>query len=197
MIHKFINTRHKYCSETEVIPRKPDGKDEGEETAGWTKEDKNNLLGYYKQCRGTEGTIAHISQKYYQSGITNKTQISIIKELLEQDIINESQFNDFMKEQQPEQETEDPCEKEDELCLQDHQNDNEIRALKECLYKENKGKLILWLQKVLMEACFVKLFLSKPEDLKENQNIMEPTTYYYARKCMLFESLQAFVARLF
>lgn len=139
-------------------------------------------MGYYKQCRDTEDTIAHISQKYYQSGITNKTQTSIIKELLEQNIINESQYTDFMKEQQPEQEKEVVTESL-QSCIQGHHNDNEIRALKECLFRENKGKLILWLQRVLTEACFVKLFLSKPEDFTVNQNIMEPTMYYYARKC--------------
>lgn len=69
-----------------------------------------------------------------------------------------------------------------QLCMQEPQNDNEIRALKECLCRENKGNLLLWLQKVLTEVCFVKLFLSKPEDFKNNQNIMEPTTYYYARE---------------
>lgn len=147
----------------------------------WTKEDKNNLLGYYKQCRDTEDTIAHISQKYCKSGITNKTQISIIRELLEQNIINESQYNDFMKEQQPEQEKETEN-LHNELNIQEHSNDNEIRALKECLFRENKGKLLLWLQKLLTEACFVKLFLSKPEDFSGNQNIMEPTVYYYARE---------------
>lgn len=138
-------------------------------------------MGYYRQCRDTEHTIAHISQKYFQSGITNKTQISIIKELLEQNIINESQYNDFMKEQPSEEEKEAES-FQDQSCIQDHHNDNEIRALKECLFRENKGKLLLWLQRVLTEVCFVKLFLSKPEDFKDNQHIMEPSTYYYARK---------------
>lgn len=138
-------------------------------------------MGYYKQCRDTEDTIAHISQKYCKSGITNKTQISIIRELLEQNIINENQYNDFMKEQQPEVEKETEI-FHNEINFQEHSNDNEIRALKECLFKENKGKLLLWLQKLLTEACFVKLFLSKPEDFSDNQNIMEPTVYYYARE---------------
>lgn len=149
----------------------------------WTKEDKNNLLGYYKQCRDTEDTIAHISQKYYQSGITNKTQTAIIKELLGQNIINECQYNDFMKEQLPEKEKETPCEEfQNQLCIQEQHSDNEIRTLKERLFRENKGSLLLWLQRVLTEVCFVKLFLSKPEEFKDNQNIMEPTTYYYARE---------------
>lgn len=141
-------------------------------------------MGYYKQCRDTEDTIAHISQQYYKSGITNKTQISIIKELLDQNIISKSQYEDFMKEQdEPEKEEEMNFEcLQNELAIQEQHTDSEIRALKECLVRENKGKLLLWLQKVLNEVCFVKLFLSKPEDFKDNQNIMEPTIYYYTCK---------------
>lgn len=37
------------------------------------------------------------------------------------------------------------------------------------LLKENKGKLLLWLQKVLIECCFIKLCSedSKTDDLME------------------------------
>lgn len=143
------------------------------------------MLGYYKQCRETGDTIAHISKKYFKKGITNKSQKSIIKELLEQNIINEDEYNDFMKVQQPEPEqtpdtvVETPS---NQLCIEENHVDNDIKSLKECLYKENKGTLLLWLQRVLMEACFVKLCISKPSEFEENNHIKEPSTYHYARK---------------
>lgn len=89
-----------------------------------------------------------------------------------------------MKEQLPEKEEKETSleDFQNQLCMEKQHNDNEIRTLKECLFKEKKGGLLLWLQKVLTEVCFVKMFLSKPEDFKDNQNIMEPTTYYYSRK---------------
>lgn len=61
----------------------------------------------------------------------------------------------------------------------------DIKILKEHLFKENKGKLILWLQKIVVEACFVKLMLTNSDVLKDTKHVMEPSVYYYTRKLNL------------
>lgn len=155
----------------------------------WTKEEKNNLLGYYNQSRGTqEDTIGFILKKYHKNGISKKTEIAIIKELLEQNIIDENQYDDFMKTKQPETNDEEVennncMESNNELCIQECFSDSEVRVLKDYLLKENKGKFVLWLQKVLIEACFVKLLLSNPTAFSDNEQlVVEPSAYYYACK---------------
>lgn len=59
--------------------------------------------------------------------------------------------------------------------------DGDIKVLKDYLFKENKGKFISWLQKVSIEACYVKLTLTGLCG-KDNDHIMEPTVYYHACK---------------
>lgn len=154
----------------------------------WTKEEKDNLHEYYKQSIDTNDTIERISKKYVENGITNKTQTAIIKELLEQNIINENQFTDFMKTNHTEPETAN-CEAEEQnfessspLHIEETFSDGEVKVLKEYLYKENKGKMLLWLQQILTEVCFVKLFLLKSEACKSNEKSMRPSIYYYACK---------------
>jgi timeless len=53
--------------------------------------------------------------------------------------------------------------------------------LRDRLLKENKGKLVMWLQQVLIECCFVKLSLTSGKDDNEEltpKSIMEPTPYH-------------------
>lgn len=150
----------------------------------WTLEEKENLLSYYNQSRDSQDTIANITKKYEEYGTKHKTQLSIIRELLEQNIINESEYNDFIKVKYPENYFETPQEEEilmsnDETNCEEHLVDGDIKVLKEYLNKENKGRFVLWLQKNLIEACYVKLVLSNPE---LNSSAMEPCVYYYARK---------------
>ena len=57
--------------------------------------------------------------------------------------------------------------------------------MKERLINENKGKSILWLQKTLIECCYVKLYLKNNKDVVDqflSPVIMEPVPYHYTRK---------------
>lgn len=65
---------------------------------------------------------------------------------------------------------------------EDTLNNSDIKSLKEHLFKENKGHLILWLQKIVTEACYVKLVLTNSNALKDIKHVMEPSVYYYTRK---------------
>lgn len=151
----------------------------------WTREEKDNLLKYYNQSKESSDTIAKITEKYEESGMKHKTPFSIIKELLEQNIITENEYNDLMINNNIDRKDslveEEKCEYplEEESKPNEHL-DSDIKVLKEYLYKENKGRYLIWLQNLLLEACYVKL---KNSDESENDNsIMEPTVYYYSRK---------------
>lgn len=161
----------------------------------WTKEEKDHLLAYYNQSvvsnNCSQNTlVASIKQKYEENGMRNKTQLSIIRELLEQNIINEDQFRDFTRDCSFEISS-----LENEMILncqvemaedvekgnasEENSIDNDIRVLRDYFIKENKIKLIMWLQELLLETCFVKLVLSDPQEFKEAR-VMKPTVYYFA-----------------
>jgi timeless len=63
-----------------------------------------------------------------------------------------------------------------------------LQVLRDRLLKENKGKLLTWLQRVLIECCFIKLnlFCSKEELNEANSDnmikIMEPVAHHCIRK---------------
>lgn len=105
---------------------------------------------------------------------------------MEQSIINKSQYQDFMRVKKPGNRcyvnnstpnNKDLCYPEETLINDD------VKSLKEHLFKEGKGDLLLWLQKIVIEACFVKLILSNTNI--DTEHIMEPSIYYYTRTLYL------------
>lgn len=61
---------------------------------------------------------------------------------------------------------------------------NNLQVLRETLIQENKGKSILWLQKSLVDCCFVKLAqnsrpIYKQPNLLASTTIMKPVPYHY------------------
>ena len=172
IIHKFINTPR---SNPDL--RSPS--DTGSKEEEWTEEEKDNLLGYYNQSQYSHDMIANITKKYEKCGVRQKTQMSIIRQLLEQNIINESQYNDFV--QQPE--LKDTKELSEPLDLEEAPSgvDEGIRILREYLCRDNKSKFVSWLQKVLIDTCYVKLVLANPHEFNGGKALTEPVIYYYAR----------------
>ncbi|KAJ3653394.1 hypothetical protein Zmor_012648 [Zophobas morio] len=171
IIHKFINTPR---SNPDL--RSPS--DTGSKEEEWTEEEKDNLLGYYNQSQYSHDMIANITKKYEKCGVRQKTQMSIIRQLLEQNIINESQYNDFV--QQPE--LKDTKELSEPLDLEEAPSgvDEGIRILREYLCRDNKSKFVSWLQKVLIDTCYVKLVLANPHEFNGGKALTEPVIYYYA-----------------
>lgn len=104
-------------------------------------------------------------------GNKQKTHQAIIKELLEQNIITPAQYEEYMT--HPQENFSPDC--------TSTQEDGDVRVLREYLYRENQGtQVLLWLQHIAIEACFVKLVLSN-EAIKSDF-ISEPSVYYYACK---------------
>lgn len=125
--------------------------------------------------------------------------MSIISELLKQNIINDSQYNEFatnldttdnsletiteLDDNQQENEADKHLHTAQEtLNCEESLLDSDIKVLKEYFIKENKNGVILWLQNILLETCFVKLILTNVDEFKENSNVVKPTVYYFA--CM-------------
>ncbi|XP_050510976.1 protein timeless isoform X1 [Diabrotica virgifera virgifera] len=201
VIHKFINTPGTHCventsnqvhldsdnnSKSEKTPSEYSSLDEILMLFRWTKEEKDNLLKYYNKNKESSDTITKIIESYEAGGFKFKSQISIIEELLEQNIISENEYNDLRRQHRIEridslsedEETKDIME--DELGCDDSLIDSDTKVIKEYLYKENKGKFLIWLQEVLLEVCYVKLVLGNPEEFKGNENLLEPTVYNFA-----------------
>ncbi|XP_044268612.1 protein timeless isoform X2 [Tribolium madens] len=178
IIHKFINS-----------PRSNSDLNSSEtchnlvvDEAEWTEEEKHNLLGYYNQSQFSNDTIANITKKYEKCGVRRKSQLSIIKQLLEQNIINESQYNDFIKvKQQPDHLKETKNITTNQIDFEEKTPiDEGIRLLREYLCKDNKTKFVLWLQKVLINTCYVKLALANPGEFNNDKALAQPVIYYFA-----------------
>ncbi|VEN57921.1 unnamed protein product [Callosobruchus maculatus] len=196
VIHKFMNTSSAHCPEngnaSETLHNELDDLedvqnllDSNNSHSDWTTEDKDNMLQYYSNSKEATDTIAVLTDKYDLSETKHKTQISIIRELLEQGIITKAEYDDVIRTKDIDNFSDsankhETIEKE-ERCDEKHFIDNDIKVLKEYLYKENKEKFVTWLQNVLIEACFVKLLLTCPDQFKEDDShIVESTVYYYA-----------------
>lgn len=154
----------------------------------WTREEKDDLLKYYNLNKECSDTVTKITEHYEENGRRHKTPLSVIRELLEQDIITESEFDALLKDNDVQVER--PDSSPEKEMVKQHVKENkqekhfesEISVLKEHLFKENKDSFLHWLQNVLMEACFIKLLLSNPEEYENQRSIMEPTVYYFACK---------------
>nr|XP_022903307.1 protein timeless isoform X1 [Onthophagus taurus] len=195
VIHKFINTpRTNHCSavhsSTTVSPS-GDKEDQISTPAVstqcseylWTQEEKDDLIKYYNENRNTPDAIANITKQYEQNGIRIKSQHAIIIELLGQNIINQSQYEEFIRVKRDcgEKNEKEILSTNNRVLTQKERNcvNGDIKVLKEFIYKENKGRLIVWLQKVVIEACYVKLCLNNDEP-RDVDCVMEPTVYYHA-----------------
>lgn len=68
--------------------------------------------------------------------------------------------------------------------MMDHKNsiNGDIKVLKGHLIKEKKEKLILWLQKALIEACYAKLVMANAEMSNCKKNLVQPIAHYYTCK---------------
>jgi timeless protein len=177
IINKFINSprNNSELNQAQVDNSMGDGEE-------WTEEEKDNLLGYYNQSRFTHDTIANITKKYEKCGVQHKTQLSIIRQLLEQNIINESQYNDFIKVNQQPDHLKETKPTVSPVDIEETSVDDGIKILREYLCKDNKSKFVSWLQKVLIDTCYVKLVLANPEEFINNKALREPVIYYFARK---------------
>ncbi|XP_014260027.1 protein timeless isoform X2 [Cimex lectularius] len=167
VIHKFINMPRTIS----IVPEKKDTSNTtvpALKVQEWSQEDCDCLYWYYVQSANGRDPVGDVIKLYSASGVTNKTRIGVIEQLLKQDVITGIQYNELM-EKEPITITDLPS----NLFQSGAASKDEIELLKDHLKRENKFSFVIWVQKVLLEACHAKLSM-----MNKSRHIVEPVPYY-------------------
>ncbi|XP_062705699.1 protein timeless isoform X5 [Aedes albopictus] len=196
VIHKFINTPQPSplaSTLPEISTQLLSG------INPWTQEEKDSLQWYYVQCKQSSCLVADILNLFQESGNQQKTRVSIIEQLWEQDIIALTQYDDLMKVENPgyERNVQTPAfsvascnsgKRDDENKTPSTAIDD-IQVLRDRLLKENKSNMIVWLQKSLLNCCFVKLnalsgnlYITTSLEEQDSVVVMESVSYHCITK---------------
>lgn len=188
VIHKFINTPAQVplsLPNTFIVQPVPIVVDQ--KIVVWTKEEIDTLYWYYIQSKSKRDVIGAILQLFDENGNSKKGRIPLIQQLLIQHI-SLQEFDSLMtfEDSQYVRPEHIPNETKEGSSAKESKSIDDIKVLKDRLLKENKGNLIYWLQKVLMECCFIKLKLDPSHEsnalMEKNKNLMEPIPYHYICK---------------
>lgn len=105
VIHKFINTpQPSPLTLTSTLPDLSSQLLSSNLMSTWTQEDKDSLQWYYVQCKQSKCMVADILRLFEENGNQQKTRVSIIEQLWEQDIVTLSQYDELMKLENPDYE---------------------------------------------------------------------------------------------
>lgn len=185
VIHKFINTPQQTpLSLPNPIIVQPVVNIVDQKRIAWAKEEMDTLYWYYIHSKSENDVVGSIIKLFKDNINRDKSRIEVIQQLLRQDIISLSEFDNLMifEDAQYVRTTSPVTQKTEELMNGEEQTKpvDDIKRLKDRLLKENKGSIVQWLQKVLMECCFVKLKLYPTGKLlaERKQSIMEPIPFY-------------------
>ncbi|XP_063701363.1 protein timeless isoform X2 [Culicoides brevitarsis] len=186
VIHKFINTPQQTPT---LLPHGPilvKPAPSIAEPSIWTKEEMDSLYWYYIQSKFCTDIIGNIISLFKTNLSKQRSRIDVIQQLLKQDIITSAEFDKLMtlEDSEYEQNTRSPAPTTTNESNVDSKDESkpidDIKVLTDRLLKQDKGKLVQWLQRVLMECCFIKLRL-EPQVIPMMQNdefIMEPVPHH-------------------
>ncbi|XP_068621502.1 protein timeless isoform X2 [Battus philenor] len=118
----------------------------------WTEDETSSLSWYYMQCNTTCDVIGEVVKLFKEDGII-KRRDSVIKELFKQLIINKEDFEKLLK---IEMERNSKA-----VQINKEMRDDEIGKLCEQLAQDGKSKFLDWLQTVLLDTCYAKIFVEK------------------------------------
>uniref|UniRef100_A0A1I8Q7X9 Timeless n=1 Tax=Stomoxys calcitrans TaxID=35570 RepID=A0A1I8Q7X9_STOCA len=193
VIHKFINTPQKSPLITSSASLTELTKEHNMETAvsAWTQEEMDTLYWYYVQSKKNNDVVGKIVKLFGNNGNKQKSRISIIQQLLQQDIITLVEYDDLMKYEDAQYQrtllttptsgtTESGIDIKDSAPIPRKPSDD-IQILRDLIIKEKKKQHLEWLQKILLECCYVKLILRRTPLREDHQNlpyIMEPVAYH-------------------
>lgn len=136
------------------------------------------------QCSALPDVVGEIITLYKEDGII-KSRDSVIKELYTQNLINKEDYDRYVK-----GETDRNIKT---VQVMKEMRDDEINKLCEQLTQDGKSKFLDWVQKVLLETCFAKIYLdklcrknesTKLTTLKKSNDlhILSPVSYHSLRK---------------
>lgn len=188
VIHKFMNTPPKSPLTIPTTSLTEMTKEHNQEhtVCSWSQEEMDTLYWYYVQSKKNNDIVGKIVKLFSNNGNKLKTRISIIQQLLQQDIITLLEYDDLMKFEDAEYQrtllttptsatTESGIEIKE--CAYGKPSDD-VQILLDLIIKENKAQHLLWLQRILIECCFVKLTLRSGLKVPEGDHIMEPVAYH-------------------
>lgn len=172
----------------EVAP----GQEEPPKTATWTEEETDTLNWYFGQATtGKDDPVEEISRQFRENGHREKSHQQIVDQLLALGLLTEEEpmvakYKSYSAEQVSVEGS--SSEREQDLT---HSTTDDVQILAEKLLEEHP-KMIIWLQRVLLECSFIK---SRIDDgVRSNQElvvnfegkhvdrIMEPTLLIYIRE---------------
>ncbi|KAL9926398.1 timeless isoform 2-T2 [Glossina fuscipes fuscipes] len=191
VIHKAINTPQKNALTLPTASFTELNKESNIEAfTEWTKEEKDTLYWYYVQSKKSNDVVGKIVSLFSNNGNKQKSRISIIRQLLQQDIITIIEHDDLMKFEDAEYQrsllttptsgtTESGIDMKGSTAS--GKSSDDIQILLDLLVREKKQQDLVWLQKLLLECCFVKLMLRdglQCEDRRRLKYVMEPVAYH-------------------
>ncbi|KAH8412317.1 hypothetical protein KR009_001249 [Drosophila setifemur] len=187
VIHKFMNTPPKTPLTIPTTSLTEMTKEHNQEhtICSWSQEEMDTLYWYYVQSKKNNDIVGKIVKLFSNNGNKLKTRISIIQQLLQQDIITLLEYDDLMRFEDAEYQrtllttptsvtTESGIELKE--CAYGKPSDD-VQILLDLIIKEHKTQHLEWLQRLLLECCYIKLNLKSGVKVGL-EHIMEPVAYH-------------------
>ncbi|XP_050361503.1 protein timeless [Nymphalis io] len=121
----------------------------------WTEEELSSLNWNYMQCSNSADVIGDIINMFKEDGII-KNRKAVVRELYNQFILNKDEFETFMK-----KENDKPFHSKTPHENMKENREDEISKLCEQLRQDGMPKFLDWVQMVLLETCYAKIYLEK------------------------------------
>nr|AAF66996.1 timeless [Antheraea pernyi] len=126
----------------------------------WTEDELSSLSWNFMQCGTSLNVIEDIIKLFKEDDII-KSRECVIKELLNQNLINKNEYEKFMKGDNDGNKA---------VPISKETRDDEVRKLCEEIAKDGKSKFLDWVQKALLDTCFAKICMDK-----KSQDELPPT----------------------
>ncbi|CAG4944884.1 unnamed protein product [Colias eurytheme] len=136
----------------------------------WTDDELSAFNWIYMQSSTSTDTVGEIVRLFKEDGII-KTRVAVIRQLHKQSIIDKNEFDKLIKEESGK------SSKSSEM--KEVKDDDNIGKLCEYMAKDGKSKFLNWVQSVLLETCFTKIYLEKKKIAKkaaESETVAKDTT---------------------
>ncbi|EDV99140.1 GH13197 [Drosophila grimshawi] len=188
VIHKFMNTPPKSPLTLPTTSLTEMTKEHNQEhtLCTWSQEEMDTLYWYYVQSKKNIDIVGKIVKLFSNNGNKIKTRIAIIQQLLQQDIITLLEYDDLMRFEDAEYQrtlltTPSSASTESGIDIKDSaygKPSDDVQILRDLIIKENKSHHLVWLQKLLLECCYIKLMMKCTTTFPAVDPVMEPVAYH-------------------
>ncbi|CAH0749022.1 unnamed protein product [Diatraea saccharalis] len=134
----------------------------------WADDELSSLSWNYMQYSSKPDPIGELVKMFKEDGIV-KTRESVIKELFKQNLIDKDTTDNFMKGE---------TERSSESSPNKETIDDEINKICEQLVQDGKSNSLDWVQKVLLETCYAKIYIEKRTKSHQVDNTSLKTKFH-------------------